>query len=400
MEIWVAAIYLPIAGALVGLATKWAAIKLMFHPAEFVGVGKIGWHGIVQRRSPKFAGGVADSVMGEDLTVDALVGRIDLDELGALAEPAIEARADHLAGLLLDAAKPGASDDDAARAAVAGVLPDRGRRLVADVVGELAEPMGRHLDIRSLVVDMLSGKNADRLARLTQHVAGAELRWVIWYGGILGFAIGALGIGGYVAFERWWMLPVIGVVDGLVNNYLAIQMIFRPLERKRYLGVFAYQGLFAARQHEISASYGSMLADEVLTPANLVERLGQDSGALLPEVLPVFEAALAPLSADVAAAAGVADDAGLRQRLLLALMPEMGSVLEPARAEMEQLAAKQLDIARTIEHTLSSMPKEEFEHVLRGIFEEDETTLIAMGGVLGGGIGCLQAALVVALGLA
>lgn len=83
MDLWVAAIYLPIAGAVVGLATKWAAIKLMFHPAEFVGVGKVGWQGIVQRRSPKFAAGVADTVTGEDLSVDSLLARLDVEEARA-----------------------------------------------------------------------------------------------------------------------------------------------------------------------------------------------------------------------------------------------------------------------------------------------------------------------------
>lgn len=400
MELWVAAIYLPIAGALVGLATKWAAIKLMFHPAEFVGVGKLGWQGIVQRRSPKFAAGVADTVTGDELSVEILLERLDVDQLALLAEPAIAANADALAAVLLDAARPGAAADEAARRRLAAALPDHGRRLVSGVVSDLGPTVARHLDVRAMVVDLLSGRNADRLARLTQHVAGRELQWVIWYGGILGFGIGMVGIAPYAVAERWWLLPAIGALDGLVNNFLAIQMIFRPFERTRYLGVFPYQGLFPARQREIAASYGEMLAGEVLTPANLVEKLGQDAATLLPEVLPVLESALAPLSAEVAAAAGEADDESLRQRLLFALVPHLGNVLAPARPEMEELVAKQLDIARTIEHTLSSMPKEEFEHVLRGIFEEDEMTLIALGGVLGGAIGCLQAGLVVALGLA
>ncbi len=400
MDLWVAAIYLPIAGAVVGLATKWAAIKLMFHPAEFVGVGKVGWQGIVQRRSPKFAAGVADTVTGEDLSVDSLLARLDVEELALLAEPAIAANADELAGVLLDAARPGASADQGARGRLAAALPDHGLRLVGDTVAGLGPTVARHLDVRAMVVDLLSGRNADRLARLTQHVAGRELQWVIWYGGILGCGIGMIGIAPYGLFERWWLLPVIGAVDGLVNNFLAIQMIFRPFERTRYLGVFPYQGLFPARQREIAASYGAMLADEVLTPANLVARLGEDAASLLPEALPTLEVAVAPLSAEVAAAAGEVDDAALRQRLLFALVPRVGSMLDPARADMEELVTKQLDIARTIEHTLASMPKEDFEHVLRGIFEEDESTLIALGGVLGGAIGCLQAGLVLAVGLA
>jgi uncharacterized membrane protein YheB (UPF0754 family) len=96
----------------------------------------------------------------------------------------------------------------------------------------------------------------------------------------------------------------------------------------------------------------------------------------------------------------VVDDAELRQRILFSLVPQLSAVLAPVREQIEDLLVKQLDIAATIESTLSAMPKEEFEHVLRGIFEEDETTLILMGGVLGGALGCVQAALLLAVGLA
>jgi uncharacterized membrane protein YheB (UPF0754 family) len=45
------------------------------------------------------------------------------------------------------------------------------------------------------------------------------------------------------------------------------------------------------------------------------------------------------------------------------------------------------------------MSKMEFEEILRGIFEEDERTLIGVGGVLGAAIGTLQAGIVLSLGL-
>jgi uncharacterized membrane protein YheB (UPF0754 family) len=264
----------------------------------------------------------------------------------------------------------------------------------------LGPVVGRHLDVRALVVDLLSGANADRLARLTQHVAGRELQWVIWYGGILGFGIGAVGVLPAAFLERWWILPIVGAADGLINYFLAIQMIFRPFERTRYLGVFPYQGLFPARQHEIASAYGEMLEAEVLTPANLADRLAADAPVLLVEVLPALEGAIGPLASDVARIAGVVDDAELRQRILFSLVPQLAAVLAPVRGQIEDLLAKQLDVAATIESTLTSMPKEEFEHVLRGIFEEDEMTLILMGGVLGGALGCVQAALLLAVGLA
>jgi uncharacterized membrane protein YheB (UPF0754 family) len=399
VEIQVMVVYLPIAGALIGLATKWAAIKLMFHPARFVGVGPIGWQGIVQRRSPKFAAGVADTITGGALSIDTLLERVDGADLASAIRPAIEEHASELSRGLLDAARPGAGESSSARDELASRLPDHADALIHHAVPAMGPTVGRHLDVRSLVVDLLSGANADRLARLTQHVAGRELQWVIWYGGILGFGIGVVGVLPAAVLERWWILPIIGAADGLINNFLAIQMIFRPFERTRYLGVFPYQGLFPARQHEIASAYGAMLADEVLTPEHLLERIGADAPVLLPEVLPLLVEAVGPLASDVATVAGVVDDDALRQRVLFALLPQMGVVLAQVRPELEHVLTKQLAVAATIESTLNSMPKVEFERVLRGIFEEDEATLILMGGVLGGAIGCVQAGLLISLGL-
>lgn len=399
MHLLQVALYLPIAGALIGLITKWAAIKLVFWPSTFVGIGPIGWQGIVQRRSPKFAAGVADTVAGDAIDVNDLLRRVDGGALAAVVEPHVRRSASDLARAALAAAGE-ATPDPRAVASLADRLPGHVGTLTKQLVAELSPVIAGSLDVRGLVVDMLSGQNADRLARLTKSVAAHELRWVIWYGGILGFGIGAVGIVGVAAFERWWMLPVIGAVDGLINNYLAIQMIFRPLERKRYLGVFSYQGLFAARQAEISEAYGAMMAEEVLHPGVLVDHLAAEASVLLPVALPTIDGALAPLAGDVAEVLGVEASDELRQRLLVGLLPVLPPVLAEARQELEATLGSQLAIAETIRESLSTMPKEEFEHVLRGIFEEDETTLIALGGVLGAGIGAVQAALLVALGWA
>ena len=392
-------VYLPLAGAVIGLATKWAAIKLIFHPARYIGIGPIGWQGIVQRRSPKFAAGVADTVTATALTVDDLVARIDGAELAGTVRPTLEAHAHELAVACIAAAGRTDPPDPTAIAALAGTIPTHMANAVRGLIDELAPRVASQLDVRSMVIDLLSGENADRLARLTQRVAARELRWVIWYGGILGFGIGAVGVIGYTFVEQWWLLPIVGAIDGLVNNWLAIQMIFRPFERTRYLGIFPYQGLFPARQPEIAREYGVMMADEILTPANLVEQLLADAPSLLPVIISAAETHLAPLAREVAATAGVDVDAVVPQQLLFAVLPVLSASLGPARDDLELLLAKRLDIAATIERNLASMPKSEFEHVLRGIFEEDEITLILLGGVLGGAIGCAQAAALLAAGV-
>ena len=50
-----------------------------------------------------------------------------------------------------------------------------------------------------------------------------------------------------------------------------------------------------------------------------------------------------------------------------------------------------------IEDKMAALDKDRFERILRGIFEEDEIILILVGGVLGAGVGFLQALLVLAV---
>ena len=74
---------------------------------------------------------------------------------------------------------------------------------------------------------------------------------------------------------------------------------------------------------------------------------------------------------------------------MMALTPKL-------RPEIEAVLERQLDIRNTVETRLAALSKPDFERLLRGVFEQDELTLIIVGGVLGGAVGALQAALLLA----
>src|SRR5690606_27397618 len=101
-------------------------------------------------------------------------------------------------------------------------------------VGEAIVAMGENadalIDMDRLVVEELSGPNADRLARVAQEVGRKELRFIELYGGVFGFLVGLVQAAVYGAFSQWWTMPIVGVLVGLGTNWLAIRMIFRPLE--------------------------------------------------------------------------------------------------------------------------------------------------------------------------
>ena len=51
----IALLSVPIMAALVGWFTNWLAIQMSFHPVSFIGIGFIGWQGVIPRKSEKMA---------------------------------------------------------------------------------------------------------------------------------------------------------------------------------------------------------------------------------------------------------------------------------------------------------------------------------------------------------
>lgn len=397
-------IFLPLVGALIGYVCKWCAIRMLFAPSQFRGIGPVGWQGVVQRRAPKFANGVADTVAEAGITVDAMLAKVSDADIRDQVQPLVTQLAPGALDAGLDALKPGISAILPApvKAQLVAQVSREAERIFMAVAPQARTLVASTIDLRSIVVRQLSGNNADRLARLFQTVGARELRVVIYYGAVLGFLIGLLEVGFYAALERWWLLPLIGAIDGLVNNWLAIQMIFRPLERKRYLGVFPFQGLFPARQHEISHDYGVMLARDVLTVdevAKQIEPAARDHAiaaliaAVRTEATPMLQL-MGPMIANLT---GTPFDEAAQTRVLNAVAAQLATQLPAHRAALTAFANEKLAVAATLETALAAMPKDRFERVLRGVFEEDEWILVALGAVLGGAIGTVQGLLVLAL---
>lgn len=394
-------IFLPTVGALIGYVCKWVAIRMMFAPSKFVGIGPIGWQGVVQRRAPKFAAGVADTVAKSGIDVPSLVAKVEPADVAELVGPILEAEARTILESVVEAVKPGgfAEFAEEAREQMSTQLAFEGRRVAEVLAEELKPDVVAAIDVRAVVVKQLSGENADRLAQLFQRIARNELRVVIQYGAVIGFFIGLVEVFFYAAIEKWWLLPLVGAIDGLINNWLAIQMIFRPYEKKRYLGVFPFQGLFPARQEEISGEYAEMMSKEVLAPRDVAAVIAATEGgqALGRRAREIVERELAPMIGLIPMLLGVELTDETKDRVLAELVSRLPELATRHEATVNAFIHARLGIEATLAERLRAMPKPEFEAVLRGIFEEDEWILISLGGVLGGAIGLLQGAIVLAL---
>lgn len=400
MSIVLILILVPLITAFIGYITNWAAVKMIFNPQEFVGVGPIGWQGVLPSKADKFATDVADTAT-DMISARELAERLDPDEMEKLLEDRLD---DEIPELLREAAelvRPGVWDEmvpDAQQMVVEQVRRE-GSEVAREIFEDLKGISDELLDLHQLIVDLLTGSNVRRLTRLFQELGGKELKWIVYYGGIFGFMVGCVQAGAFSVFDQWWLMPLVGGVVGLGTNYMALQMIFRPLEPKRYLFV-EYQGMFPKRQAEIAHDYGQITAREILTPANLLRLIteGEAGTEIARVVLTKVSERIdeqKPL-VEMLTQTEVTDE--MLMTLKLSIVQRITERVPDIQTDLESYVGEAMDVGTMVEERLARLSKPEFERLLRGLFEEDEWILIVIGGVLGAGVGLLQGLLILTTG--
>ncbi len=396
-QVWLF-VAVPAVTAFIGYVTNWAAVRMMFYPAEPRGIGPLRWQGIVYRMGPKFAREIATTT-GQVLTPADIAERVDIDGLVERLYREHEHLLDGAVGASLDVLAPGTWNtmDHEARMQLRTVLLAQATGSVDGLVGALGDRLPEVLDLDELLVAELTGENADRLARVAVQIAGRELRFIEIYGAVFGFGIGVVQAALFGVFGIWWTMPIVGGIVGLGTNWLAIQMIFRPLEPTRFLGLVTYQGMFPKRQREIAADYGKITAREIFTPEKLVSAVVDGPGMSAPdaEVRSLATERLAEFRPMLAlVAGGVAPSDGELGKVVDVLFDRLIALEPTLRPTVVAHLAESLRLDELIEDRLGSLDKAQFERMLRGIFEEDEWILVAVGGALGGLIGVAQGLLV------
>lgn len=239
------------------------------------------------------------------------------------------------------------------------------RRLQGEIEGVL--------DLRSVVLSAFV-RDKEVLVDLFQKVGKVELEFLVESG--LGFGA-ALGLGQMVLWAKKpfpWTLPVAGALVGYVTNWIAIKLLFEPADPVE-LGPITLQGLFESRQVEVSEEFGRFMSDRVLSSNRLLEALadGGDDGELykfLRRQLPY------PFPETVISAAVKA-------------IQEAASNPKTHR-ELHRYVKDTLDIEDTLSSRLKLLSPTDFEDLLHPVFQEDELTLIVVGGVLGAIAGGFQ----------
>ncbi|KAB2969095.1 MAG: hypothetical protein F9K18_01870 [Thermoanaerobaculia bacterium] len=377
---------IPLSAAVIGWLTNWIAIRMTFHPIRFLGIPPwLGWQGIIPRKAEKMARIFVDSSMKRLGSVPELFAEMEPEAIARHIERVLEPRLRHYTDDVIIASK-GEIWERAPRdlrervyGAVARELP----RLVRVVLADFGAHLESLLDFRHMVVRRLV-EDRSLLNRLFLESGAREFRFLIDSGFWFGLLFGLVQLGTWVLAPGRWQLPVYGLVVGWATNWLALNLVFRPLQPVR-VGPWAIQGLFLRRQKEVAAVWCRIVTREILTVRRFMASMitgphaERARATIFRHLGPVVDEAVAAAGPLARSAIAPGDLERITRTFERKALEVTADPLEDERFNDERAAV----VERLLRERIEEMPPEEFQELLRPCFKEDEWILIALGAALG-----------------
>lgn len=414
---------IPFITGLIGYGTNWVAIRMLFYPTEFVGIpfpglkelapslprrlqqipgvveGKVGWQGIIPSRSARMGTIAAEKGVAKIGTESEFYERFDPDKIAKhiVTESREEIR--ELATEVIRSEYPELwrSAPRATREFVLARVEDRLPHIAEEITENIGENIEELLDINQMIAGHLD-RNPHLINRIFLEVGDRELRFIVNSGFYIGTFLGLFSVPLFVYIDRWWVLPVFGIVVGYLTNWIALNIIFRPIE-ERGIGPFRLQGLFIKRQPKAAEKYAEIVAEEVVTIGNIGRNLMHGSQSDRTRKM-IREAIRPEVDRTVGLAAPVVrmttgDEQYERLRETFA-EEGVDRTIEPLQ-DPDFNRERGDAIEDWMAERVKGLPPEGFVELLRPAFEEDEWMLILLGAVLGFVAGWLQLLVVTAV---
>lgn len=384
---------IPVIAAVVGWATNWAAIRMTFYPLEFVGIRPIfGWQGIIPQKARKMASTFVDTTMVRLGRLSEVFEKMEPEVLAARVSTVMDRRLAQYTDEVILRGHAVLWENlpemmrEQVYAGVRAEMPGLIDALMKDI-GENVEDL---MDLKHMVVGKLEGDKA-LLNRLFLEAGDAEFRFIVRSGLYFGFLFGLVQLLVWIVLPQWWVLPVFGLLVGWATNWIAINVIFRPLHPKK-VGPFTLQGLFLRRQAEVAGVWCSLVTREIITIKNIVHEMmnGPKSertrGLIARHIRPVVDRAVGQLKPMAQLAVGLRSYASIKASVAEKALHVSEDPFED-RAFNEDRA---VIVEQVLRERMETMPPDQFQDLLRPCFQEDEWKLILTGAVLGGLAGTAQ----------
>ncbi len=393
-EHWIIYFSMPLVAAFVGWSTKIVAMEMIYRPLEFKGIGPIGWQGIIPRRAGKVGATTIELLTSNLLKPEELVSRIDAKEAVEVLREPLAASINDIASDVAEEIRPGlwASLPEAGRQAILNRIHSQAPRITEKMLNEMQSDLSRFVDMQFLAVTTLV-RNKEKLNKLMRGMSDDAMAFVRRSGIYFGLIIGTAQMFVWAIFKLPWIMPAFGFGIGLISDYIALNMLFRPVKPTKYLGFIKFQGLLHAQREKITADYARVLSEDLFAPDILFDGILKGPGAdklfamIAREVEAAIDSEVGGLTGTVVKfAVGTSKYNALKDKIVDLVVERLPATLLDA----QDYAMSKIDLEQTIIEKMNQLTNEEYESILRPVFKDDEPLMIAIGAILGGCVGELQ----------
>ncbi len=377
---------IPLVAGGVGWFTNWIAIKMTFYPVRFVGIPPyLGWQGIIPSKTVKMATIFVDETMAKLGNLKEVFNELDPKVISQHITHHIEPFLNEITDEIMHETEPTVWDNlpQIVKNNIYKNVKKNLPQLVDNLLLDISEKIEDLVDLKELIINKLV-KHPELLNKLFMESGQKEFKFLVNSGFIFGTLFGLIQLAVWKIYPKPWILPLFGALVGYITNYIAINLIFRPLYPVK-LGPFTIQGLFLKRQNEVAKVWSKIVTREIFTIKLLVEGMIKGSKSkktrqlIKKHLRPLVDKAVGTIRPLAQLTVGIENYSKIKDKVAeiavdVSIEPFDDPVFIEDRAKVME---------RFLTHRMTQLPPEEFQGLLRPCFKEDEFKVILLGGILG-----------------
>ena len=258
----------------VGYITNVLALQMTFAPLEFLGVelfrftgqpwGFFGWQGIIPAKAEKIASISFDLVTTRLLDIREIFDKVDPVEFAKVMDDAILLLMDKVINEVAIDTMPQTwgSIPQAVRDDIIVTADNESGKFLTEFMKDMQAHIYDVVNIKEMAVNACV-QNKHLMVKIFKECGDKEFDFIRNSGFYFGFLFGVVHMAVYMFYPANWIMPVFGMIVGTATNYVALKVIFAPIEPKQFCGM-TFQGIFLKRQMEVSETFARVVCVEIL----------------------------------------------------------------------------------------------------------------------------------------
>jgi len=377
---------IPLISAIVGWGTNLIAVKMMFHPLEFIGIKpiKLGWQGIVPANAVSLARVSTEIITTKLINLKMLFESFDAKSFASgNMNSALDEMTDQIIAETAAKYAPEmwANMPDAAKQQVRTLMRTEVEQVAVKILADVGDNIEDIIDLKAIVIEAAT-KDKKLIGDMFQTVGVEEFKFIKISGLYFGFLFGIVQFFAWMAYPAFWVLPLFGFMVGYLTNWLALKLIFEPQEPKK-IGPFTVHGLFHKRQAAVAKEFATMVSKQILNTENMVQKMitGEAGDKLFGIVEKHMNEMLVRYQENPFTKSLVPE--GEWDNIRTEVSARIREELPKEGGFLYVFVGQAIDVFGELFDRMTELDSESFESTLRPAFQKDEWKLILAGAVLG-----------------